>query len=305
MGGGILAGIIALIAIAVITFNALPTSTPAYPQAAHTPTTALLSSSPIPPASVSESPTPPAASGFSVFYDKQPPYAKTVGGPRINLISNEKASDPTWQQLMAFLAKDTTDSEKYDPVSFPCGAFAEEVQNNAEAAGIKAAWVAIDFTDSTEGHALNAFNTTDKGLVFVDCTGPGWDQQNIKSASISQVKTFGIPTSWDKIAYVVIGKEYGLISASVASSPDYSFYLQYCEKRDEFFNELDSYNNEVAQYTQSVSGKVFYSGSAEANNAVQWGQSLEAKERELSTLGDSLGAFWEPLGIVSKVEIYW
>jgi hypothetical protein len=108
--------------------------------------------------------------GFSVFNDVQPPYAKT-SGIQVNLINSPSATDPTWQQLVAFINADGTDKKTYDEFSFPCGAFAEEVHNNAEAAGIKAALVAVEFTDSTTDHACNAFQTTDKGLVFVDCTG--------------------------------------------------------------------------------------------------------------------------------------
>ena len=62
-----------------------------------------------------------------------------------------------------------------------CGDFAERLHNNAEMAGIRCAYVAIDlsgYTDpnnygigSNTGHALDAFQTTDRGLVYVDDTG--------------------------------------------------------------------------------------------------------------------------------------
>ena len=52
-----------------------------------------------------------------------------------------------------------------------CGEFAETLHNNAEGNGIKAAWVAIRFEDDSTPHALNAFVTTDKGLIFIDVTG--------------------------------------------------------------------------------------------------------------------------------------
>jgi hypothetical protein len=65
-----------------------------------------------------------------------------------------------------------------------CGDFAERLHNNAEMAGIKCAYVSIGlsgYTDpyhygipSNSGHALNAFQTTDKGLVYIDDTNsPG------------------------------------------------------------------------------------------------------------------------------------
>lgn len=35
---------------------------------------------------------------------------------------------------------------------------------------LRCAWVSIDFEWGGNGHACNAFNTTDRGLVFIDCT---------------------------------------------------------------------------------------------------------------------------------------
>lgn len=50
----------------------------------------------------------------------------------------------------------------------------------------------------------------DKGRVYVDCTGTEG--------------TRGELDSFDKIAYVEAGKEYGLISSSYTHSPDYEYY---------------------------------------------------------------------------------
>lgn len=97
-------------------------------------------------------------------------YAGANGEP-IKLVNNPNSTDPTYQEMITFLKSDKTDEIEYDPNSFVCGDFAEAIHNNAEATGIKAAWVSIDFIDYTEGHACNAFNTTDRGLIFVDCTG--------------------------------------------------------------------------------------------------------------------------------------
>jgi len=88
-----------------------------------------------------------------------------------NLIRNPKAVNPTWKELMDFLKADQTDKKLYKENEFTCGNFAEEVFNNAEEKGIRAAVVLITFDYLTTGHAINAFKTTDYGLVFIDCTG--------------------------------------------------------------------------------------------------------------------------------------
>jgi hypothetical protein len=102
-------------------------------------------------------------------------------GHQISLINNNSATNPTYNQLISFIKKDKTDEKIYKPGKFTCGDFAEIVHNNAEKAGIKSAWVTISFKNVGRGHVCNAFNTKDKGLVYIDCTGsyphkPGnWD----------------------------------------------------------------------------------------------------------------------------------
>lgn len=94
-----------------------------------------------------------------------------VGGDDklISLVNCDNAKNPTYSQLVQFIKKDSTDRKKYTS-RYVCSDFAEDVHNNAEKAGIKAGWVAIRFK-SGPGHACNAFKTTDKGLVYIDCTG--------------------------------------------------------------------------------------------------------------------------------------
>jgi hypothetical protein len=89
----------------------------------------------------------------------------------LNLTRNSKAVDPSWEELENFLEADQTDKKLYIEGEYTCGNFAEEVYNNAEAQGIRAAVVLITFDNDMVGHAINAFKTTDYGLVYIDCTG--------------------------------------------------------------------------------------------------------------------------------------
>lgn len=90
-------------------------------------------------------------------------------GKLISLVNYNNAANPTYAKVVAFIKADTTDQNLYTS-KYVCSDFAEDVHNNAERAGIKTAWVTIAFT-SGAGHACNAFQTSDKGLVFIDCTG--------------------------------------------------------------------------------------------------------------------------------------
>lgn len=89
--------------------------------------------------------------------------------------------NPTWQELKAFIKTDDTDQIEYVYPTMICQDFAERLQRNATLAGLKCAIVAINLTGysdsygygipSDTSHALNAFETTDRGLVYIDCTG--------------------------------------------------------------------------------------------------------------------------------------
>jgi hypothetical protein len=67
------------------------------------------------------------------------------------------------------LKADRTDEQPYTS-TYVCSDFAKALHDNAEAAGIKAGWVGAEGAN----HAFNVFETTDKGTVYIDCTGvPG------------------------------------------------------------------------------------------------------------------------------------
>jgi len=88
-------------------------------------------------------------------------------GHMISLINNNSAVNPTYSQLLAFIEEDKTDEQRYIPGKYTCGDFAETVHNNAEKAGYKAGWVTIEGID----HCCNAFQTSDEGMIYIDCTG--------------------------------------------------------------------------------------------------------------------------------------
>ena len=80
-------------------------------------------------------------------------------------------TNPTYYELVDFLLIDDTNKIRYDKNSFVCAEFSVTLHNNAEKAGIKAGVVTVDFENKKIGHALNVFETTDRGLIFIDSTG--------------------------------------------------------------------------------------------------------------------------------------
>jgi len=242
--------------------------------------------------------------------------AREVGGDGepIELINNPDATNPTYAKLVAFITGDATDTNTYSPTSYVCSDFAEEVHNNAEAAGIRAAWVSVDFNDNEEGHALNAFETTDKGLVYIDCTGASLQEKlNLmpvpQSASGPGEATMSerdsLP-SYDAVAYIEVGKKYGLIDITRARLLSYSFYEEHKLEWQEYKDLINDYNEQVTQYNQEIEGKVYYEGSPELARIEAWEARLKRQEQMIDGLHNELGEFWfDPLGIVADISIHW
>jgi hypothetical protein len=224
-------------------------------------------------------------------------YAVGGDGEPIILIDNPEADNPTYEELLLFIGIDDTDQKDYIPLSYVCGDFAETLHNNAEEFGYKTAYVTVTFEEDVEMHALNAFETVDKGLVYVDCTG----------RNIFTPHYFGEPVidSCDKIAYIEVGEVYGCISADKATSPDYSFYETYSAKWDAYNERLESYNEEVESYNEALGGRTSLE-EPEYSEFLRWSEELEQEKAELDALKEELGdCHWEPLGTVSSFEIIW
>ena len=211
-------------------------------------------------------------------------------GKAIILKNNPAAINPTFDEMVAFIKADATDYRDYiksGDNAYVCSDFAEDVHNNAEAAGIKAGWVALTFSSTGEGHALNSFETTDRGLIYIDCTNGGRDDEENKASSR------------DTVAYIETGKRYGILNIDVVASSTYDYYtLQYdfyTERKkawQDYQNRLKSFNTEVDRYNKEISGKVFTYGSPEEQKISAWKEELQEQERTLERLEKELGQYW-------------
>ena len=84
----------------------------------------------------------------------------------VQLYDYSSSRDLSYSELLRFLKNDTTDEMAYTPGRFVCSDFAELLQHNAAKAGIRCGFVDLRGID----HACNAFNTTDRGVIFIDDT---------------------------------------------------------------------------------------------------------------------------------------
>jgi hypothetical protein len=205
-------------------------------------------------------------------------------GKAIILDNNPDAVNPSFDELIAFIKSDPTDTKDYiaeGSNAYVCADFAEEVHNNAERFGIRAAWVGITFENTKEGHAINAFGTTDKGLVYIDCTSGGKTQVGDE-----------IINNWDTIAYVQTGSKYGVIHVDRAESLGYNYYVEYEEKWLAYSKILGKYNVEVDEYNGEIEGKVYSIGSPEARSIEAWKERLQEQAEILDEMEEELGTHW-------------
>ncbi len=233
-----------------------------------------------------------------VHYGIDPPYVSGPLGEPIVLAQNEDAVDITWAELAEFLDSDPTDRATYVQDTYMCGAFARTLHDNAEAAGIRTAWVSLDIRGQEIGHALNAFLTSDRGLVFVDCTGG-------EVGALSSTGD-GSPCGHDKIAYVKPGRECGLVSLDRADSPSYQFYTAYSDAWANYVEALDEYKRLEAEWSEFAGNRLLIPGSADSREAQRLHADLESRRTDLEVQKEVLGdCRWVSIGVVDAVHVYW
>lgn len=74
--------------------------------------------------------------------------------------------DPTYAEVEEFIREDETDENHYRQDEYTCVNFASDVNNHASQEGIRCATVYLYLEG--EGHSLVAFDTIDRGLVYVE-----------------------------------------------------------------------------------------------------------------------------------------
>ena len=242
-----------------------------------------------------------ASLASSDIFSSQPPVLK-ASGLRVNLVNNENAVNPTWQELVAFLQEDDTDQYRYYDEVMICGDFAEKLHNNAESYGIKAAFITIMFVGEEVGHAVNAFDTADLGIIYIDCTGESFETY---SDYISSPKEY--EGSYDSVAFLEIGKEYGLMALENVKVPGYYEYEEYKQSVDNLEQEIASYIIQVDDYNSRVdkfNRQTSYSQSTYDELTAE-ARELKKKQKELEETNYELSPIWETMGIVEEIEIYW
>ena len=137
--------------------------------------------------------------------------------------------------MIMFLNNDTSDMADYVSPDYTCGDFAVHLHDDAEAQGIRCGIVGVALNvsgytgldaryvipsqlgagnDSDTGHGFTVFNTTDRGLVYIDATGV-----------TSEEKAQGRQPHY-MVVYFKQGMPLGEIGVNQSESLDYAYYQQ-------------------------------------------------------------------------------
>lgn len=242
------------------------------------------------------------------------------------IINNPKAINHTWEQLESFLGKDKTENVRYwdledfgvQPASngqpcecedncdygiFVCSDFAIRLHDNAEAEGIRSAIVIVHIEGKKDPHAINAFITTNRGLVFIDCTGA--EDCN----------------GFDKVCYIKKGEELFGFELQDNTLWDNARLLEQKQLWDEYREIIEQYKIGLAKtdYYKGAYGIVGLEASvwssiinrycyppADYEFSVNICNKQELLNSKLEKLGmKQLIPIFELKGTVTEVEIYW
>jgi hypothetical protein len=200
--------------------------------------------------------------------------------------------NPTWSELEEFLKADDTDTLPYIVGVFDCSGFGVTLRDRAWKHGIRSAYVIVEpVLGGLEAHAFNAFETTDRGLVYVE-------PQDDTIAYVRLNQPYGtIHLSGVKPEYIDVSGNpaefWGPLTYRTHPNPfSYDYFLEH-QRRLRFYDEsLQAYKEAVAEFNRG--------GTRWARSQLlAWLANLEALEQDL---GPRTGAFDV---MVATVLAYW
>ena len=212
-----------------------------------------------------------------------------------------------WEELKQFVKHDKTDSREYILNKFDCEGYAINLRDHANTHGYQCAYVSIGFEKGVSGHTLNAFDTKDYGLIYIDNTeqdAVGYLQTNrtYGTIAIDSVRKTVIDTSMDPEEFY-LPISHTEFSGNIFEYGYYQDYLEryqfYSDSRDACNKEIDSYNVEIERYGQEGSALTRIELNSWAEKLDMWVDNLDALLAELGPVRT------EEQDLVETIEIYW
>jgi hypothetical protein len=235
-----------------------------------------------------------------------------MAGQNIVINNHRNAVDPSFKTLIKFLSEDTTENKDYVYPVYTCGDFASHLHDEAEKRGIKCGIVGVKFKteykenisevlknnsyypplyssyDTCRGHAFNAFNTTDMGIVYVDSTGITLEEKEMGNKP------------YDMIVYARKGEELGEIRVDQAESLDYSYYKVKERKYLKYRSSIDKCNCAAELLNWEIRAN-----NIDNNTAINKKRELETMRLYLEQCEESRWIIVAQMGIVDYIQLFW
>ena len=245
-----------------------------------------------------------------LIYQERLPIVNMAGQ---NVVINDHgdAVDPSFKELIKFLSVDLTENQNYVYPVYTCGDFAAHLHDEAEKQGIKCGVVGVKLNttlkenmsgtlnmsnypppyssyDTCRGHAFNAFNTTDMGMVYVDSTGITVEEKEVGNK----------PS--DMIVYAREGEELGEIQVDQAESLDYSYFKGKEGKYLKYLNLVDEYNSAAELLNWEIRAN-----SIDSSKAITKKRELETMKSNLKQCEESRWVIVGQMGTVDYIQVFW
>jgi hypothetical protein len=234
-----------------------------------------------------------------------------MAGQNVVINNHRDAVNPSFIELINFLSEDLTEDEDYVYPVYTCGDFAARLHDEAEEKGIKCGVVGVKFNatykenlsgalnisnypppyssyDTCRGHAFNAFNTTDMGIVYVDSTGITVDEKEAGNKP------------YDMIVYARMGEELGEIRVDQAESLNYSYYKDKEGQYLKYLNTVDDYNCAAELFNWEIRAN-----SIDTSRAINKKRELEQVKSSLKQCEESRWSIVGQMGIVDHIQVFW
>lgn len=235
-----------------------------------------------------------------------------MAGQEITINEHRDAVAPNFETLIRFLSEDPTENRDYVYPVYTCGDFAACLHDNAEKRGIRCGIVGVKFKttykenrsetsnndsyyppayssyDTCRGHAFNAFNTTDRGMVYVDSTGITIEEKEIGNKP------------YDMIVYAQQGEELGEIRIDQAENLDYSYYKLKERQYLRYRSTVDKYNNAA-----EILNKEIETNSINTSTAINKKRELEAMRSNLEQRQECKWTIVGQMGVIDHLQIFW
>jgi len=235
-----------------------------------------------------------------------------MAGQEITINEYKDATDPSFETLISFLSEDTTENKDYVYPLYTCGDFASCLHDSSEKSGIRCGIVGVKFKttykenrseilnndshyppayssyDTCRGHAFNVFNTTDRGMVYVDSTGITIEEKEMGNKP------------YDMIVYARQGEELGEIRIDQAESLDYSYYKLKERQYLRYRSTVDKYN-----YAAEILNQEIGTNSINASTAINKKRELEAMRLNLEQREEYRWGIVGQMGIIDHLQVFW